>query len=148
MSTKKPLKQKHAYDAKQAFKDGVMTGAHFYARSMRHFTDGRNPTLLKLSDSVDEISDSFDICKEFSEKRLKDWRIGNFVSPNNTKDFICFPWSKGSLKLFVLDTHPSGKEGIESAGGVLELVAWWATPKGFVRDPITHFVPADQWAVA
>lgn len=148
MSTKKPLKTKKTYDARQAFQDGVMAGAEYFANASRHRVGAFGDVILSsLRDNIKDISDSFNVCKEFNEKRQKDWRIGHFASPKD-KSFLKFPWSKGIVKVYVVDTHPSGTEGIECVDGVLELVFWWVTPTGYIRDPYTLYAPADQWAVA
>lgn len=149
MSTKKAQIEKK-YDPRQAFRDGVHAGAEYYALAMSHSTQrSQNSILARLRDGAKEINESFDICREFNQKRQKDWRIGHFTTPKSEESPYGFPCKIGLAKFHVLDIHPSGTGGVESADGVLELAAWWHSGgSSMTRDPRTYYVPADEWAVA
>lgn len=148
MSIKKPQK-KTTYDARQAFTDGVMAGAEYFDHATKHRTGTLGDAVMaNLRDSAKEISESFEICKKLYEKRAKDWRIGHFAAPTNDESSYQFPFQKGLVKFFVIDTHPSGHQGVECADGVLELAIWWVVGGIPSRAPSTYLVPADKWAVA
>ena len=132
------------YEAREAFADGVLAGADWYANACGD-PKRNNPFLQTLSDSVDYIGDAFDhAMKQRQKKSEKRPIIGQWVAPKFESNPYHHGWKYGIYKFKVEDVAPSGTGDVECANGVLVLSQWWKQG----RVPGCILASADEWSIS